>query len=82
MKGHGQVLAGIGHEVAAAMQERVAALTRHYGPIAIAPAIRLVRGPRLVDLTLISKPDEAVEAAVAECSLAHDEELVALISRS
>jgi len=33
-------------------------------------------------LTLISKPDAAIEAAVAECALAHDEEVVAILSRS
>jgi N-methylhydantoinase A len=81
-EGRGRVIAGIGREVAAALEERVPALARHYGPIAVAPALRLVRGPRLVDLTLISKPDAAIEAAVAECALAHDEEVVAILSRS
>jgi N-methylhydantoinase A len=80
--GRGRVIVGLGREVAPALQERVPALARHYGPIAVAPALRLVRGPRLVDLTLISKPDAAIEAAVAECALAHDEEVVAILSRS
>lgn len=81
-EGRGRVIVGLGREVAPALQERVPALARHYGPIAVAPALRLVRGPRLVDLTLISKPDAAIEAAVAECALAHDEEVVAILSRS
>jgi N-methylhydantoinase A len=81
-EGRGRVIAGSGREVAAVIQERVPALVRHYGPIAVAPAVRLVRGPRLVDLTLISKPGAAIEAAVAECSLAHDEEVVAILSRT
>ena len=76
------MIAGIGREVAAALQERVPTLVRHYGPISVAPALRLVRGPRLVDLTLISKPDAAIDAAVAECALAHDDEVVAILSRS
>jgi N-methylhydantoinase A len=81
-QGRGRVIAGVGREVGATLAERVPALTRHYGPIAVAPAVRVVRGPRLVDLTLISKPEEAVEAAIAECELAGDEEVVALVSRS
>jgi N-methylhydantoinase A len=81
-EGFGRLIVGLGREVAGALQERVPALARHYGPMAVAPAVRLVRGPSLVDLTLISKPDAAVEAAVAECALAHDEEVVALVSRS
>jgi hypothetical protein len=44
--------------------------------------MRLVRGSNLIDLTLISKPDEAREAALAECSVAGDEEMVVLLSRS
>lgn len=80
-EGRGRVIAGLGSEVSASLQERIPALARHYGPIAVAPAVRLVRGPRLVDLTLISKPDAAIEAAVAECALAHNEEVVALVSR-
>jgi hypothetical protein len=40
-----------------------------------------VRGPRLIDLTLISDPQAAIEAAVAECSIAHDEQVVALLTR-
>jgi hypothetical protein len=81
-EGRGRVIVGIGREVAAVLEESIPTLARHYGPIAVAPAVRLVRGPRLVDLTLISKPDAATEAVVAECSLAHDEKVVALVSRS
>ncbi|HEU4488686.1 MAG TPA: hydantoinase/oxoprolinase family protein, partial [Actinomycetota bacterium] len=80
--GRGTVLSGRGSEVAAAIDERVPALVRNYGPVAVAPAVRLVRGSNLIDLTLISKPDEAREAALAECSVAGDEEMVVLLSRS
>jgi hypothetical protein len=80
--GRGTVLTGRGSEVAAAIDERVPALVRNYGPVAVAPAMRLVRGSNLIDLTLISKPDEAREAALAECSVAGDEEMVVLLSRS
>ena len=81
-KGRGRILAGRGSEVAAALEERIPALVRHYGPISVAPALRFVRGSSLVDLTLISNPDEARQAAVAECALANDEQVVALLSRS
>ena len=79
--GRGKVLSGTGAEVAAALGERVPAMARHYGPLAVAPAIRLVRGARLVDLALLSDPDAAVQAATAECSLAHEDLVVALLSR-
>ncbi|HWL64693.1 MAG TPA: hydantoinase/oxoprolinase family protein [Actinomycetota bacterium] len=81
-EGSGTVLTGVGAEVAAAIEERVPALVRHFGPIAVAPALRIIRGARVIDLTLISDPDAAVEAALAECSLAHEEPVVALLSRA
>ncbi len=77
----GTALTGTGAEVGAALEERVPALTRHYGPLKVAPAVRVIRGARLVDLTLISRPDEALGAAVTECSLAGDASVIALLSR-
>jgi N-methylhydantoinase A len=77
----GTALTGSGAEVGAALEERVMALTRHYGPLKVAPAVRVIRGARLVDLTLISRPAEALEAAVTECSLADDASVIALLSR-
>jgi N-methylhydantoinase A len=77
----GAALTGTGTEVGAALAERVPALTRHYGPLKVAPAVRVIRGARLIDLTLISNPDEALEAAATECSLAGDGSVVALLSR-
>ena len=74
-------MTGTGIEVGAALEERVPALTRHYGPLKVAPAVRVIRGARLVDLTLISRPDEALEAAATECSLAGDASVIALLSR-
>jgi N-methylhydantoinase A len=78
---HGTALTGTGAEVAAALEERVPAQTRYFGPLKVAPAVRVIRGPRLIDLTLISRPDEALQAAVTECSLAHDDSVIALLSR-
>ncbi|MDQ3955012.1 MAG: methylhydantoinase, partial [Actinomycetota bacterium] len=80
-EGHGKVISGSGSEVSARLDERIPALVRHYGPVAVAPAVRVIRGPRLVDLTLMSNPDAAREAALAECALAYDEEVVALLTR-
>jgi hypothetical protein len=78
----GSILAGTGSEVARALEERIPALVRNYGPIAVAPALRLVRGATVVDLTLVSDPNAVREAALAECALAHDEQVVALLSRT
>jgi len=77
----GTALSGSGVEVGAALGERVPALTRQYGPLKVAPAVRVIRGARLVDLTLISRPDEALEAAATECALAGDSSVIALLSR-
>jgi N-methylhydantoinase A len=78
----GTALTGTGAEVAAALEERVPAQTRYFGPLKVAPAVRVIRGRQLIDLTLISRPDEALEAAVTECSLAHNDSMIALLSRS
>jgi hypothetical protein len=77
----GTALTGTGVEVAAALEERVPALTRYFGPLKVAPAVRVIRGSRLIDLTLISRPDEALQAAVTECSLANEGSVIALLSR-
>lgn len=81
LTGDGVVISGTGPEVAATLSERVASQIRHYGPIAVAPAVRIVRGARLVDLTLFSSPDKTIAAAGAECSLAGDDQVVALLTR-
>jgi N-methylhydantoinase A len=81
VEGRGRILTGTGAEVAAAVEQSVPALVRHFGPVTVAPALRIVRGARVVDLTLISSPDAALQAALAECALAHDEPVVALLSR-
>lgn len=78
--GRGVVLDGTGDELAADLQQRLPRLTRHLGPISVAPAVRLVRGARLIDLTVVSALDRLLEAAVGECRLAGREHVVALIS--
>lgn len=81
LEGSGTVISGTGVEVASAVSERVPSLVRHFGPLAVAPAVRVLRGSRLVDLTLFSSPDKTVEAACMQCSLAGAEPVIALLSR-
>lgn len=82
VEGEGVVITGSGHEVASELQERIPQMVRRFGPVGVAPAIRLVRGPRVIDLSLFSAPDRALEAAVAECRLADGEPVLALVSRT
>ena len=79
--GEGLVLTGDATEVSAALSERLPALTRHVGPFSVAPGVRILRSARLVDLTVVSKPHEALEAALAECRMANGDPVVALISK-
>ena len=82
LTGRGLVLGGSGPEVASDLEERLPRLTRHLGPISVAPAVRLVRGARLVDLTMLSTLDRLLMAAVDECRLAGSERVVALIEEA
>ena len=81
LEGTGTVISGTGAQVAAAVSERVPSLIRHYGPLAVAPAVRVLRGSRLIDLTLFSSPDKTIEAAETECSLGGADTVIALLSR-
>jgi N-methylhydantoinase A len=78
--GKGVVVAGSGTEVAAALEERLPRLARHLGPVSVPPAVRLVRGARLVDLTFLPTTDRILEAAVRECRLAGAAPVVALVA--
>jgi N-methylhydantoinase A/oxoprolinase/acetone carboxylase beta subunit len=80
MAGEGHVLTGTADEVGGALSEQLPPLTRHVGPFSVAPGVRIIRGARLVDLTVVSKPGEALEAALAECRQANGDPVVALIS--
>jgi hypothetical protein len=80
--GEGRVLSGPGQELESALEDLISAMARRFGPVAVAPAIRVVRGPRLVDLSLLSSLPRAVDAARAECSAAGEEPVVALLSRT
>ena len=80
--GQGAVLHGSGSEIADRLRDELPAMTRHVGPVAIAPMLRVLRGPRLVDLSLLSSPGQVLEAALAECSLAGGDPIIVLCSRS
>ncbi len=80
--GEAMLMVGSGAELADSLPTRLESMVRHLGPIAIAPAVRLVRGSRVVDLSALSSPRKALEAAVAECTLAEEETVVAIFSRS
>jgi N-methylhydantoinase A/oxoprolinase/acetone carboxylase beta subunit len=80
--GEGLVLSGEGELVAAELREHLDALTRQLGGFTIPPAVRIVRAHRVVDLSLVSSPAHAAEAAVLECTLADGEPVVALVSRN
>ena len=80
--GEGLVLTGSAAEVSAALAERLPPLTRHVGPFSVAPGVRILRGARLIDLTVVSRPAEALAAALDECRRANGDPVVALISSS
>ncbi|MFN2488778.1 MAG: hydantoinase/oxoprolinase family protein [Actinomycetota bacterium] len=82
VSGEGAVVAGSGAEVARSIAEALPRMARHYGPLAVAPAVRLLRGARLVDLSLLSSPEKATEAVVAECAKANGDVVIALLSRA
>jgi N-methylhydantoinase A len=79
--GRAELVTGTGYEVASMLEARIPALVRRFGPIEVAPAIRIVRGARLIDLTLLSAPDRALEAAAGECAAGAGDVVVALMSR-
>jgi len=80
--GEGVVLSGEGEVVAGELRTHLDTLTRQLGGFTIPPAVRIVRAHRVVDLSLVSSATQAAAAAVLECSLANDEPVVALVSRT
>ncbi|MDQ4096100.1 MAG: methylhydantoinase [Actinomycetota bacterium] len=80
--GKGHVELARGAEMRGRLETLVEDATRHLGPVAVAPGVRLVRGARLIDLTLFSEPKTVIAAAEVECALAGDEEMVAFVGRS
>ena len=79
--GEGQVLVGRPNEIAAQVEESLPRYVRHYGPVGVAPALRVLRGSRLIDLSLVSSPDKALAAVLDECASARDGSIVVFITR-
>jgi hypothetical protein len=80
--GEGQILSGLPNEIAAQVEESMPRYVRHFGPVGVAPALRVLRGSKLIDLSLVSSPDKALAAVLDEVASAHDEPMVVFISRS
>jgi hypothetical protein len=83
-EGRGRVLFGDADKVRDAAEVAVQELTHHIGPVSVAPAIKVLRGARLIDLTLFSSPDRLLEAVRAETSLAAaaEQQVVAFVART
>jgi N-methylhydantoinase A len=79
--GEGDVLVGAGGEVARRLEDLVPAMVRLFGPVAVAPAVRVLRGPRLVDLSLMRSAETTLAAARRECAGANGEAVAAFLSR-
>ena len=79
LAGAGEIVSCRGGDLAARAGPIVARMTRHLGPMSIAPGVRLVQGARLVDLTLLSSPDKVARAITEECAGVEDE-VTALLS--
>lgn len=82
VSGEGVVVFGSGAEVVTALEKEVPRLARHFGPVAVAPALRLVLGSRVVDLALLSSPEAALAAARTHCASSNGEGVVALLTRA
>lgn len=80
--GKARIEVGSGVEIKSRLGDLVKEGTRHLGPVAVAPGVRLLRGARLVDLTLFSEPKTVLAAGESECALAGDDEMVAFIGVS
>jgi N-methylhydantoinase A len=81
LRGRGRILVGTGDDVMTELEALVPALTRNLGPLSIAPSLRILRGSRLIDLSLYSSNEKALDAARAECVLSADRTVVAFLMR-
>jgi N-methylhydantoinase A len=81
-EGDGHVITGTGAEVVDEVRRAVDALSRHLGPIAVAPVLRVLRGARLLDLSLLSDPRQVLTAALDECAMAAEAPVAVIVSRT
>jgi hypothetical protein len=79
--GRGRIVTGTGPEVAAELHRILPTAVRHHGPITVAPHVKIVRGPRVIDLAALSRVDEILEATDREAQLALDSLMIALVVR-
>ena len=78
-EGEGTILTGRGSSFADSVGPAIDGASRHLGPIAVAPEVRVLRGARLVDLGLLSDPRQVRAAVLEECAMADDDDVVAVI---
>jgi N-methylhydantoinase A/oxoprolinase/acetone carboxylase beta subunit len=81
-EGEGRVITGSGAGVVEEVRRAVDASSRHLGPIAVAPVLRVLRGARLLDLSLLSDPRQVLTAALDECAMAAEAPVAVIVSRS
>jgi N-methylhydantoinase A len=81
-EGTGRVISGAGSAMADEVRRAVDVSSRHLGPIAVAPVLRVLRGARLLDLSLLSDPRQVLSAALDECAMAADDPVAVIVSRS
>jgi N-methylhydantoinase A/oxoprolinase/acetone carboxylase beta subunit len=81
-EGEGRVITGQGTALPDDVRRAVDATSRHLGPIAVAPVLRVLRGARLVDLSLLSDPGQVLAAALDECAMAADTPVAVIVSRA
>ena len=79
--GRGRIVVGTGPEVGLQLHDLLPRAVRHHGPITVAPHVKIVRGPRVVDLASLSRIDEILEAVDREAELAADSPMIALVVR-
>ena len=78
-EGEAAILTGSGAELGPRVASAIDGASRRLGPIAVAPVVRVLRGPRLVDLGLISDPAQVRSAVLAECAMGDDDVVAVLL---
>jgi N-methylhydantoinase A/oxoprolinase/acetone carboxylase beta subunit len=79
--GRGRIVTGTGPDVAAELHRLLPSAVRHHGPITVAPHVKIVRGPRVIDLAALSRVEEILEVVDDEAQLAIDSSMIALVVR-
>ena len=80
-RGRGVVLNGPANAMAAEIDREIKRMVRHLGPISIAPAVTVLKGARLIDLSLFSDPNQVIEATAAQCN-GSEEPMAAFLVRT